>query len=135
MDEQDCLGMHKTQFIVILELPVRTYHGKTNWCIPNSNRVNYQIPLESMSDIIVTGHGARSITGIETNLDPNIMTERQFSCIPGIGDRGASRIVAKRAERKRNAPNAVPFDSLDDVFDCIDVKEPELASKIMKVDR
>ena len=95
--------------------------------------VNYQIPLESMSDIIVTGHGARSITGIETNLDPNIMTERQFSCIPGIGDRGASRIVAKRAERKRNAPNAVPFDSLDDVFDCIDVKEPELASKIMKV--
>ena len=97
--------------------------------------VNYQIPLESMSDIIVTGHGARSITGIETNLDPNIMTERQFSCIPGIGDRGASRIVAKRAERKRNAPDAVPFDSLDDVFDCIDVKEPELASKIMKVDR
>ena len=39
--------------------------------------VNYQIP-ESMSDIIVWSHGARSITGIETNLDPNIMTERQF---------------------------------------------------------
>ena len=62
------------------------------------------------------------------------MTERQFSCIPGIGDRGASRIVANRAERKRNAPNITPFDSLADIFDSINMEEPELASRIMKVD-
>ena len=95
--------------------------------------VNYHIPLESMSNIIITGHGARSITGIETNLDPNLMTERQFSCIPGIGERGASQIVAKRAEKNRSSPELTPFNSLNDVFDSIDMEEPELASRIMKV--
>ena len=32
--------------------------------------VEYKIPLETQSDIIITGHGARSITGVELNMDP-----------------------------------------------------------------
>ena len=63
------------------------------------------------------------------------MTERQFSCIPGIGERGASRIMANRAERMRRAPEALPFESLDDIFESIDIAEPEFASRIMKVDK
>ena len=51
--------------------------------------VPYQIPLETQSDILVTGHGMRSISGVEINLNLNKVTENQISAVPGIGDKGA----------------------------------------------
>ena len=63
----------------------------------------YQIPLETESDIIVTGHGMRSISGVETNLSINSASQSQLEAIPGIGSKAAWRIVANRAKESRKS--------------------------------
>jgi len=63
--------------------------------------VPYHIPLETSSNIMITGHGARSITGVEVGLDINSVTEKQLEAIPGIGKKGAWNIVSARAKLKR----------------------------------
>ena len=69
--------------------------------------VPYQIPLESSSNIMITGHGARSITGVEVGLDINSVTEKQLEAIPGIGKKGAWNLISARArlKRKETAPS------------------------------
>ena len=62
--------------------------------------VEYKVPLETQSDILVTGHGARSITGVEVGLDPNSVTEKQLEAMPGIGKKSAWRLVSDRAKRR-----------------------------------
>ena len=59
--------------------------------------VPYRIPLETSSDIMVTGHGKRSITGVELGLDVNTATQHQLQSIPGISSKGAWRLVSARA--------------------------------------
>ena len=95
--------------------------------------VNYHIPLETSSDVIVTGHGSRSLTGIEIGLDPNIMTERQFRSIPGIGDKAAWKIVSTRANRLSMNSDSPAFENIHDVFDAIDIQMPEIANLVMEV--
>ena len=63
--------------------------------------VPYHIPLESSSNIMITGHGARSITGVEVGLDINSVTEKQLEAIPGIGKKGAWNLISARARLKR----------------------------------
>ena len=63
--------------------------------------VPYHIPLETSSNIMITGHGARSITGVEVELDINSVTEKQLEAIPGIGKKAAWNIVSARAKLKR----------------------------------
>ena len=63
--------------------------------------VPYHIPLETSSNIMITGHGARSITGVEIGLDINSATEKQLEAIPGIGKKAAWNIVSARAKLKR----------------------------------
>lgn len=69
--------------------------------------VPYHIPLESSSNIMITGHGARSITGVEVGLDINSVTEKQLEAIPGIGKKGAWNLISARArlKRKETAPS------------------------------
>ena len=50
---------------------------------------------------MVTGHGARSITGVEVNLDPNRITEKQLSAIPGIIQKMAWNLITTRIKRIR----------------------------------
>ena len=71
----------------------------------------YKIPLETSSDIMVTGHGKRSITGVELGLDVNTASEPQFQSIPGIGSKGAWRLVSARAREKGGR-----FDSAKEAF-------------------
>jgi len=97
--------------------------------------VNYHIPLETKSDVIVTGHGARSLTGVEVGLDPNTMTERQFRSIPGIGDKAAWKIVSARANRLSLNKNSQAFESVQDVFDAVDLQIPEIVNSIMVVEK
>lgn len=63
--------------------------------------VPYHIPLESSSNIMITGHGARSITGVEVGLDINSVTEKQLEAIPGIGKKAAWNLISARARLKR----------------------------------
>ena len=52
-------------------------------------------------DILVTGHGARSITGMEIGLNHDNITEKQLSAIPGIGSKTAWKLIGQRAKLKR----------------------------------
>ena len=79
----------------------------------------YKIPLETSSDIMVTGHGKRSITGVELGLDVNTATQHQLQSIPGIGSKGAWRLVSARA---READGR--FDSAEDAFAATQLELP-----------
>ena len=63
--------------------------------------VEYLIPLETSSDIVVTGHGARSITGVECSMNHDTISEKQLSAIPGIGAKSAWKLIGGRAKQKR----------------------------------
>ena len=58
----------------------------------------YKIPLETQSSVMITGHGARSITGVEVGLDPLTVSEKQLEAIPGIGKKSAWALVSARAK-------------------------------------
>jgi radical SAM superfamily enzyme with C-terminal helix-hairpin-helix motif len=93
--------------------------------------MNYLAPLENYSQIMVTGHGARSITGIETGLDWRTVTEKQLAAVPGISAKGAWNLIGTRAKahsKKR------PLDSVEDWFKSAGVNIPELIDfeKILK---
>ncbi|MDP6224486.1 MAG: radical SAM protein [Candidatus Poseidoniaceae archaeon] len=75
--------------------------------------VPYHIPLESTSNIIITGHGARSITGVETGLNIKSVTEKQLEAIPGIGKKAAWNLISSRAKLMRKQENP----SLEAIFD------------------
>ncbi len=62
--------------------------------------VPYLIPLETVSDVMVTDHGQRSITAIEIGLEPISVTEQQLRSVPGIGEKTAWAVVADRAHRR-----------------------------------
>lgn len=79
----------------------------------------YRIPLEFESDIIVTSHGKRSITGVEIGLDINSVTQSQLQAIPGIGEKTAWKIVSKRA---RMFSKGKEF-SIEDAFDGSEIPE------------
>ena len=64
----------------------------------------YLIPLETTSDIIVTGHGARSITGVECSLSMDTVSEKQLAAIPGIGNKSAWKLIGERVKLKRKDP-------------------------------
>tara|TARA_Y100001960_G_C14519399_1_gene750507 strand:- start:484 stop:711 length:228 start_codon:yes stop_codon:yes gene_type:complete len=46
---------------------------------------------------MVTGHGKRSITGVELGIDVNSATQNQLQAIPGISSKGAWRLLSARA--------------------------------------
>ena len=63
---------------------------------------------------MITGHGARSITGVETYLDPKVVTQKQLEAIPGIGDKTAWKLITQRA--KQTSKGRAPFESAADWF-------------------
>ncbi|MAH90970.1 MAG: radical SAM protein [Euryarchaeota archaeon] len=85
--------------------------------------MNYLAPLESYSQIMVTGHGARSITGIETGMDWRSVSEKQLAAIPGISAKGAWSLIGSRA--KSVAKNR-PFGNYQDWFDAANVQLPNI---------
>ena len=56
----------------------------------------YQIGLERFSDIVITSHGQRSITGIEYPFDINKAGMQALASLPGIGKKRAARIIRSR---------------------------------------
>ena len=65
---------------------------------------------------MVTGHGARSITGVEICLNHDNITEKQLSAIPGIGSKTAWKLISQRAKLKRKGAER-SFDSSKAWFD------------------
>ena len=73
--------------------------------------------IDTMHDIIVTGHGTRSITGVETGLNINTITEKQLEAIPGIGKKAAWNLISSRAKLMRKQENP----SLEAIFEAAKV--------------
>ena len=92
----------------------------------------YQIPLETKSDIIVTGHGMRSISGVESGLSINTATQSQLEAIPGIGSKAAWRIVSNRAKASRNSTGPA-FSNVEEVLAEVGVQSYGLALKVLKL--
>ena len=83
--------------------------------------VEYHIPLETQSDIIVTGHGARSITGVEINLNHTSVSQKQLEAIPGIGEKTAWKLVSQRAKNIRKNSMSGAYQSPQQWFNATDV--------------
>ena len=90
----------------------------------------YKVPLESSTDVIVTGHGMRSITGVEAGMDVNTATQHQLEAIPGIGSKGAWRLVSARAR----ASTKGGFDSVEAAFEAAGLGLPTAAKAILGAD-
>lgn len=92
--------------------------------------MNYLAPLESYSQIIVTGHGARSITGVETGLDWQKVTEKQLAAIPGISSKGAWNLIGSRA---KSLSRKKPHESIEEWFKSAKLRIPDIVetSKIL----
>ena len=90
----------------------------------------YKVPLESSTDVIVTGHGMRSITGVEAGMDVNTATQHQLEAIPGIGSKGAWRLVSARAR----ASTKGGFDSVEAAFEAAGLGLPTAAETILGAD-
>ncbi len=91
--------------------------------------VPYRIPLETKSDILVTDHGMRSITGVEIGLDVNNATQQQLEAIPGIGSKSSWRIVSARAKAARNSGR--PFETVQEAFSESGMPIPEFAGEVL----
>ena len=91
----------------------------------------YQIPLETESNIIVTGHGMRSISGVEKNLSINSASQSQLEAIPGIGSKAAWRIVSNRAKASRKSSEN-PYSDVKAALQEAGVQSYGLALKVLK---
>lgn len=87
--------------------------------------VPYHIPLESTSDVIITGHGKRSITGVEVGLSINSASQKQLEAIPGIGEKTAWKIISDRMRFRRD------WDDAEQAFSELGIEMPELAKRIL----
>ncbi|MBI4393828.1 MAG: radical SAM protein [Euryarchaeota archaeon] len=74
--------------------------------------LEYPVELNRFTDILVTDHGQRSITGISIPVAVNKASIRELSALPGVGKKRATRLVVKR-----------PFGSLQEMYSALD--EPE----------
>ena len=92
--------------------------------------VPYRIPLETSSDILITSHGNRSVTGVELEINVNKATQRQLEAIPGIGKKSSWRIVSTRA-RMASTGSSRPFATVDETFRESGVQMPEHAAKVL----
>ena len=92
--------------------------------------MNYMAPLETYSNIMVTGHGARSITGIETGLDWRKVSEKQLAAIPGVSAKGAWNLIGARA---RAISKGRELENIEQWFESAGVQIPNIVeiSKIM----
>ena len=72
---------------------------------------------------MITGHGARSITGVEIDMDVNTVTEKQLEAIPGIGKKTAWNLISARAKLKRKQEET----SIESIFDAAKINiEPQM---------
>ena len=77
----------------------------------------YHIPLETKSNIIITGHGARSITGVEIGMNHDDISQKQLEAIPGIGEKSAWKLISQRVKMKRKDGNDNSYESPESWFE------------------
>jgi radical SAM superfamily enzyme with C-terminal helix-hairpin-helix motif len=79
--------------------------------------VPYDLPLERPVDVMVTGHGFRSLTGVQVPFPVNQARLRALQALPGVGKKRAARLAVAR-----------PFRGFEDVARAMD--EPAAAQAL-----
>ena len=92
----------------------------------------YLTALESYSDVVITGHGARSITAIESKIDIKKASESQLKSIPGIGEKAAWKLVSQRA--KRISKGKSHPETIDGWFKQSELQLSEIAQQVLYID-
>jgi radical SAM superfamily enzyme with C-terminal helix-hairpin-helix motif len=92
--------------------------------------VPYHIPLESISDVIITGHGKRSMSAVEASLDINTVSQKQLEAITGIGEKSAWKLISERVKRQHRGKQ---FSSVEEAFTSVNIDAPELALQVLEV--
>ncbi len=90
----------------------------------------YHSPLETISDVIITGHGKRSITAVELGIDINKATQKQLEAIPGIGENSSWKIVSERVKKGHKGK---VFDSVEEAFESVGIEIPKIAEQVLVV--
>ena len=91
--------------------------------------VQYQIPLETKSNVMITGHGSRSVTAVEVGLDPAKVTENQLASIPGIGRKNAWALISARAKATSKGK---PIHTHQEMFEAADIVPPAMALDVFE---
>ncbi|MEC7704416.1 MAG: radical SAM protein [Candidatus Thermoplasmatota archaeon] len=91
--------------------------------------VPYHIPLETEGDVVVTGHGARSITGIEVGLNMHTVNQKQLVAIPGIGEKSAWNLISTRVKEARKERR---FPDIQSWFDAAGVELNSIAKLVLE---
>jgi len=81
--------------------------------------IPYKVPLEIFSNVVITGHGFRSVTGFSSPFHINSASFGAFQAIPGIGKKRAIRLIKARPFREISEF----LDALDDKNIISDIKE------------
>jgi len=80
--------------------------------------VPYSTPLDRFVDLTVTGHGPRSLTGVEFPFPINTAPFSAIKALPGIGEKRAARIFRAR-----------PLENEAAIRECLD--DPAVADRIL----
>ncbi|ASJ08929.1 radical SAM protein [Thermococcus siculi] len=79
-----------------------------------------ELPLDRFYDVIIVGHGYRSITGIPVPVNVNKETPRVLQHLPGVGKKTAVRILSKR-----------PFKNMEEFFREVGNEKRELLEDVI----
>ncbi|NJE25205.1 radical SAM protein [Thermococcus sp. MV5] len=81
-----------------------------------------EIELNKLYNVVIVGHGFRSITGIPIPVDINKESSKVLSYLPGLGKKRIIRILAQR-----------PFKNKEEFLKMLDPREKEFYEKITKI--
>jgi len=82
-----------------------------------------QIELNRFYDVLIVGHGFRSITGIPIPVNINKESSKVLSYLPGVGKKRVVRILAKR-----------PFKNKEEFLKLFEAKEREILKDIISLE-
>ena len=81
-----------------------------------------EIELNKLYNVVIVGHGFRSITGIPIPVNINTESSKMLSYLPGLGKKRIIRILAQR-----------PFKNKEEFLKMLDPREREFYEKITKI--
>ncbi len=101
----------------------KTTFGRQVGSYPILVGIKYPLDLGKFYDVIITGHGYRSVTGIHHPFYLDDADYRQLSAIPGIGKKRAASLFRKMPSNKEELKKVIDGNAADEVLIYIRFKE------------
>ncbi|WP_297420510.1 radical SAM protein [Thermococcus sp.] len=81
-----------------------------------------QVPLNRFYNVLIVGHGFRSITGLPAPINVNQESVRVLQYLPGVGKRNSVRIISSR-----------PLRTIDEFFRIVGEDKREILERVIEV--